>query len=603
MKHLFFIAGLMLLNTVAPAQWHPAGDRIKTVWGENISPDNVLPEYPRPILARTEWQNLNGLWDFTTAAAAADVPADYPEKILVPFPLESSLSGLARQIDEKHVMWYRRTFTIPRTWNKRRIILHFGAVDWKTDVFVNGIKVGSHTGGYAPFSFDITPFLHTGRQTLLVRVWDPTDKYFQPRGKQVSQPDGIVYTPSSGIWQTVWMEPVAEKHIVALKTLPDVDRSVFTLNITTQNHDPQDYVEVLLFDGDKTVASVKSVVSEAVTLRVPEAKLWSPDSPFLYGLKISLFSGGKPVDRITSYCALRKISVKRDASGIMRMQLNNKDLIHLGLLDQGFWPDGLHTAPSDEALKYDIVTAKELGYNMLRKHIKVEPARWYTWCDRLGILVWQDMPSGDNHWNPTERNLNLDCSLPASPNPAHENFLKEWKEIIDALYSYPSIVMWVPFNEGWGRFNTAEVSACTKAWDPSRLLNTDTGGNNLLDGDLLDVHTYPEPRLTLYDAKRPVLLGEYGGIALVATDHLWQPDKNFGYVQFASQKEATDKYEEYAKMLYELIFKGFSGAVYTQLSDVEGEANGLLSYDRKVLKLDADRLRTLNRKIVEALER
>ncbi|MDR1814526.1 MAG: beta-galactosidase [Tannerella sp.] len=583
-------------------QWQAAGERIKTKWGEALDPDNVLPEYPRPIMERSDWQNLNGLWDFSVQPLNHSEPTFYDRQILVPFPIESSLSGIAEQVDETQALWYKRTFSIPKAWKNSHILLHFGAVDWKTEVFINDVKIGSHSGGYTPFSFDITPFLKAGEQKLTVKVWDPTDKYFQPRGKQVSKPEGIVYTPSSGIWQTVWLEPVAEKSISSIKTLPDVDKSSISVSVNTQNADNNDFIEIKLTDKGKTVAVGKAVVSEAVVLNIPDAKLWSPDDPFLYNMEISLLSNGKEVDKVKSYCAMRKISVRRDSEGIMRMQLNNKDLVHLGLLDQGFWPDGLHTAPSDEALKYDILEAKELGYNMLRKHIKTEPARWYSWCDRLGMLVWQDMPSGDNNWNPEGRSPWWDANKERI-NPAHENFFREWKEIIDALYSYPSIVMWITFNEGWGQFRTKEVAEWTKAYDPSRLLNAATGGNHTREGDLLDIHNYPEPSLNLWDATRPVLLGEYGGIALVAEGHLWQPDKNFGYVQFKTSQEATDKYVEYAEMLKELIKRGLCGAVYTQLSDVEGEANGILSYDRKIIKLDAARLKKINQEICNLLNK
>ncbi|MDR1562491.1 MAG: beta-galactosidase [Dysgonamonadaceae bacterium] len=607
MKHsLFFFYFLFVTGSSLYSQWKPAGDRIKTVWGENLDPNNVLPEYPRPILERKEWLNLNGLWDLSIRPVEQGEPNEYEDRILVPFPVESSLSGLAKRIDDKHALWYRRTFTIPAAWKNHDVILNFGAADWKTEVFINGIKICTHTGGYTPFGINITPFLVRGEQTLTVKIWDPTDKYFQPRGKQVNEPANIVYTPISGIWQTVWLEPVGSRHIVSLKTLPDVDKSVVsvTVGVNTPSAGASDYAEVKIYDGKKLLSTTRSIISEPLTIPVADAKLWSPDSPHLYDMEITLYSDGRQTDMVKSYFAMRKISIRSDKeNGYMRIQLNNRDIVQYGLLDQGYWPDGLYTAPTDEALKFDIEKAKELGYNMLRKHIKTEPARWYTWCDRLGMLVWQDMPSGDNNWRgDRERSPYIDTNIEHKPNPAQENFFKEWKEIIDYLYSYPSIVMWIPFNEGWGQFRTKEVSDFTKQYDPSRILNTATGGNFSRDGDVLDMHTYPEPKAILFDPTRPNLIGEFGGICYVARGHLWQDDNNFGYIEFKTPKEATDKYEEYADMLKKLIRKGFCGAVYTQITDVEIEANGIMSYDRKMIKLDADRLKKINREICNMLQ-
>jgi beta-galactosidase/beta-glucuronidase len=601
MKTNLLLAALCLLTCSASAQWKPAGDKIKTVWGESLDPKNVLSEYPRPLLERSEWQNLNGMWDFSILPVQQTEPARYEEQILVPFPLESSLSGLQKAISDDQAMWYRRTFAIPSAWKNKHILLHFGAIDWKAEIYLNGIKIGSHTGGYTPFAFDITPFTKPSvEQTLVVKVWDPTDNYYQPRGKQVSKPQDIVYTAVSGIWQTVWIEPVAEQHIIQLKTLPDVDKTSFNVKVTTQNTAIYDYVEVRILDGSKVVQTAKAVVTEELELAIQDAKLWSPDAPFLYDMEVSLFSKGKLTDKVKSYCALRKISTHRDKDGIVRLQLNNKDLIHFGLLDQGWWPDGLYTAPSDEALAFDVIKTKELGFNMIRKHIKVEPARWYYHCDRLGILVWQDMPSGEND-RPTQRSYYRDSSTD-QPSEAKDNFLKEWKGVMDFLYSNPSVVMWVPFNEGWGQFKTKEIAEWTKACDPSRLVNPASGGDFYHTGDVLDLHHYPEPKLFLYDANLPVVLGEYGGVALVVEGHLWQPDKNFGYVQFNTSKETTDQYINYAESLKVLMKTGFSAAVYTQTTDVEGEVNGIMTYDRKVIKLEADRIRKVNTEICKLLE-
>lgn len=380
------------------AQWKPAGDRIKTDWAEKIDVNNVLPEYPRPIMERSEWQNLNGLWNYSIVTANQQKPQQFDGKILVPFAVESSLSGVGKSVGAENEIWYEREFTVPSSWKNKNIILHFGAVDWKTDVWVNDVKVGSHTGGFTPFSFDITPALQKGNNTLTVKVWDPTDKGYQPRGKQVNNPGGIWYTPVSGIWQTVWLEPVAEKYIQSIKTTPDIDRNMLTLSVAAKNLSDADRIEVVVSEDGKQVAKGVSINGLPVEIFMPkDVKLWSPDSPFLYDMQVSLISNGKAVDKVKSYTAMRKYSTHRDSNGIVRLQLNNKDLFQFGPLDQGWWPDGLYTAPTDEALVYDIQKTKDFGFNMIRKHIKVEPARWYTWCDKLGIIVWQDMPSGDRN--------------------------------------------------------------------------------------------------------------------------------------------------------------------------------------------------------------
>ncbi|MDR0973608.1 MAG: beta-galactosidase, partial [Prevotellaceae bacterium] len=328
--------------------------------------------------------------------------------------------------------------------------------------------------------------------------------------------------------------------------------------------------------------------------------LWSPDSPFLYSLQVRLKRNNKLIDQVASYAAMRKYSTQRDASGIVRLQLNNQDLFQFGPLDQGWWPDGLYTAPTDEALMYDIRKTKDFGFNMIRKHVKVEPARWYTHCDRLGVIVWQDMPSGDRTPDWQARQYFDGTELKRSPE-SEACYRKEWKEIIDYLYSYPCIGAWVPFNEAWGQFKTEEIVAWTKVYDPTRLVNPASGGNHFTCGDMLDLHNYPEPQLYLYDAQRATVMGEYGGIGLALKEHLWEPNRNWGYIQFQSSEEATNEYVKYAEMLYRLIDKGFSAAVYTQTSDVEIEVNGLLTYDRKVIKLNEERVRAINRRICQSL--
>jgi len=601
-KSKVLILILLTLSVNSFAQWKPAGDKIKTAWAEKIDPNNVLPEYPRPIMERSDWQNLNGLWEYAIKVTGENEPKSFDGKILVPFAVESSLSGVQKSLGKENELWYKRTFTIPSAWNNKSILLHFGGVDWKTEIYLNDIKIGTHVGGYAPFCFDITPYLQKGEQKLVVKVWDPTSDGFQPRGKQVTKPEGIWYTPVSGIWQTVWLEPVNKKHIAAVKAIPDIDKNRITVTVSTENTTSSDIVEIIIKDGNKQIASGKKVAGQNIDINIPNTKLWSPESPFLYDLEIRLLDDGKTIDEVKSYTAMRKISSKRDSNGIVRLQLNNKDYFQFGPLDQGWWPDGLYTAPTDEALLYDIKKTKDFGFNMIRKHVKVEPARWYTHCDRIGILVWQDMPNGDRSPQWQNRNYFNGTELIRTPE-SEANFRQEWKDIMDFLISHPSIVVWVPFNEAWGQFKTEEIVEWTKAHDPSRLVNPASGGNHYHTGDMLDLHNYPGPEMYLYDAERATVLGEYGGIGLPLKGHLWQPDKNWGYIQFKDSKEVTDEYIKYAEELKKMIRSGFSAAVYTQTTDVEGEVNGLLTYDRKIVKIDEQRVRKVNLEICNLLNK
>ena len=602
-KNIAMIALSLLATGAASAQYAPAGDKIRTPWAEQIDVNNVWKEYPRPIMERTAWKNLNGLWSYAVKPKGEAQPTKWDGEILVPFCIESSLSGVGKTLGDKNELWYNRTFTVPAQWKKQNVLLHFGAVDWKADVWVNDVKVGSHTGGYVPFSFDITQALKAGENTLTVCVWDPTDRGYQPRGKQVCNPDGIWYTPVSGIWQTVWLEPVAPMHIENLRILPNVDANTVTVTVQKSVECPAMMAEVKVLDGGKLVAAARGINNEPVEVRMPEnPKLWSPDSPFLYDLEVTIYKDGKPVDSVKSYAAMRKISTKRDDNGIVRMQLNNKDLFQFGPLDQGWWPDGLYTAPSYEAMIFDIDKTKEWGFNMIRKHIKVEPAAWYTYCDRKGIIVWQDMPSGDRNpeWQMHQYFTGTELKRSAESEACYR---KEWKEIMDFLYSYPCICTWVPFNEAWGQFKTPEIAEWTKQYDPSRLVNPASGGNFYHCGDIVDLHNYPGPRMYLYDGERANVLGEYGGIGLALEGHLWQPDRNWGYVQFKNSKEVTDEYVKFGNELLKYIKQGFTAAVYTQTTDVEIEVNGVMTYDRKVMKMDEKRLRKMNDEIVNSLNR
>ena len=585
------------------AQWKPAGDKIKTSWGEQLDPKNVLPEYPRPIMERSDWKNLNGLWKYAITKKGDPTPAAYQGDILVPFAVESSLSGVGKMINEKEELWYQRTFDVPSAWRGKQILLHFGAVDWKAEVWVNDVKVGEHTGGFTPFYFDITSVLNKGNNDLVVKVWDPSDRGEQPRGKQIANPHGIWYTPVTGIWQTVWLEPVATQYITNLKTTPDIDNNSVKVEVAA-NTTSADKVEVKVFDGKNLVAKGAALNGVPVELAMPaNAKLWSPDSPFLYNMEVTLYKDGKAIDQVKSYTAMRKYSIRKGQNGITRLQLNNKDYFQFGPLDQGWWPDGLYTAPTDEALVYDLKKTKDFGYNMVRKHVKVEPARWYTHCDQLGLIVWQDMPNGGPSPQWQARNYFNGTEVIRSA-ASEANYRKEWKEIIDCLYSYPSIAVWVPFNEAWGQFKTPEIVAWTKEYDPSRLVNPASGGNHYTCGDILDLHHYPGPNMFLYDPRRATVLGEYGGIGLVVEGNTWVNDKkNWGYVKFNTSDEVTNEYIKYGKHLLELIRKGFSAAVYTQTTDVEGEINGLLTYDRKVIKMDEAKIREINQKICNSLNK
>ena len=601
MRTKFIVFLFLLASFSLQAQWQPAGDQLKTRWASEIDVNNVLPEYPRPIMERGEWQNLNGLWEYAILPVGKAKPASFDGNILVPYPVESSLSGVQKRVGKENELWYQREFTVPSKWKNQRVLLHFGAVDWKADVWVNDTKVGQHKGGYTPFSFDVTPALVSGNNTVVVKVWDPTDEGYQPRGKQVNKPHGIWYTPVTGIWQTVWLEPVPEVHIENLKITPDVDKNRLLVEAVANRGVNTGRVEVKVKEGTRVVASGQSINNLPVEVSMPEnVKLWSPDSPHLYDLEVILWDGNKQLDKVDSYAAMRKYSMARDDKGIVRLQLNNEDLFHFGPLDQGWWPDGLYTAPTDEALEYDVIKTKDLGFNMIRKHVKVEPARWYTHCDRHGIIVWQDMPNGDRgpEWQMRKYFDGVERVRSAE---SEANFRYEWKELIDYLYSYPSVGVWVPFNEAWGQFKTEEIAEWTKQYDPTRLVNPASGGNHFTVGDMLDLHQYPAPQLYLYDAQRATVLGEYGGIGWANKEHLWEPDRNWGYVQFNSEKEVTDEYVKYAEQLKQLIRQGFSAAVYTQTTDVEIEVNGLLTYDRELVKVDEERVRKVNQEICNIL--
>jgi hypothetical protein len=568
--------------------WKPASGPLMTAWAKDVSPTKVHADYPRPQMIRPDWVNLNGLWQFAIGKKGETPPIgkDLGERILVPFPVESALSGIMKRADR---LWYRRTFTVPPDWSGRQVLLRFGAVDWETTVWVNGVKIGEHRGGYDAFHWDITHALKpAGAQEMIVGVWDPTDSGTQPRGKQVNKPGGIYYTPTTGIWQTVWLEPVPAAHIEHLKIVPDVDAGQVLVTVTTASAKEKDQVALAVKLKDKILAKQTGAVGEPIAITIPEPRPWTPEEPFLYDLDVVLVHGNRPVDGVQSYFGLRKIAVGTDDRGVTRILLNGKPYFQVGPLDQGFWPDGLYTAPTDEALRYDIEVTKKLGFNMTRKHVKVEPDRWYYWCDKLGLLVWQDMPSGDKGVGSGKG------EIMRSPESARQYEL-ELRRMIDGLYNHPSIIMWVVFNEGWGQFDTKRITNWTKQHDPTRLVNCASGWNDVHAGDVHDMHKYPGPGSPDPEPRRAAVLGEFGGLALGVDGHTWTK-KTWGYQTTQSGKELTGKYERLLSGVWQLKAKpGLSAAVYTQLTDVETEANGLLTYDRAVIKVDAERVAAVNR--------
>jgi Glycosyl hydrolases family 2, sugar binding domain/Glycosyl hydrolases family 2/Glycosyl hydrolases family 2, TIM barrel domain len=591
----------LALSAATAADWQPAAGPLMTRWAKEVSPDKAHPEYPRPQLVRDNWTNLNGLWEYSVRSADSKLSEKWDGQILVPFPIESALSGVMKRVGANDKLWYRRTFKTPDLKSGRRLLLNFGAVDWHCEVWVNGVKVGEHTGGYDPFTFDITDALDRGKpeQELVVMVADPTDANWQPRGKQVQEPKGIWYTPTTGIWQTVWLEEVPAKYIRGLRVTPNVDTGEVQVAIDAVGEKRGNYSGIVVSDGDREVVAHydnSGVPDKPVVLKLPKPKLWSPDSPFLYTLKVSI--DGKGGDQVTSYFGMRKIALGKDEQGVTRLMLNNQPLFQFGPLDQGFWPDGLYTAPTDAAMKYDLEVTKQLGFNMIRKHVKVEPARWYRYCDQMGILVWQDMPSGDKHapWNPmgAHNGKQIERSKESA-----DNYRAEWKAIIDTLYHFPSIVVWVPFNEAWGQFDTQGVSRWTEQHDPSRLVNCASGGNDFPVGQISDLHRYPGPTIPALESARAAVLGEFGGLGLPLEGHTWQAKNNWGYRSFESKEALNAAYEQLIRRLRPLIGKGLSAAVYTQTTDVEVEVNGFMTYDREVIKLEPQKTAALHAKLYQ----
>ena len=559
--------------------WHPAKAPLMTRWAADVSPTNVWPEYPRPQLVRPDWMNLNGLWGYAITPGSVDNTPAFAGKILVPFPVESALSGVMAHFDEHSKLWYHRTIFIPGSWRGQRVRLHFGAADWQCDVSVNGRHIGRHQGGYDSFTFDITDALRwTNAEDIIVVITDPTDNGDQPRGKQSRSPEGIFYTSTSGIWQTVWLEPVPEICIDGLKTVPDVDSSGLRIHSQVNSFSDNLRIEAIASIDGTEVGSVTGPANTELVLKLSTMHLWSPTDPFLYDLKVTLKNGNQVLDSVSSYFGMRKIALARDSQGVMRIALNNQFIFQLGTLDQGFWPDGIYTAPTDAAIQSDIKFLKESGFNLIRKHVKVEPDRWYYWCDKLGMLVWQDMPSGDN-----------------ATAAGRRDFETELLHMVGHLENHPSIVTWVLFNEGWGQYDTEALAKWIKEIDPTRLVDNASGWTDMRVGDLVDMHNYPGPDAPDLDPRRATVLGEFGGLGLEIPGHTWSTN-SWGYVMLTNSQDVATRYNQMLSLVWRLhTLRGLNAAVYTQTADVETECNGLQTYDRAVAKIAPGVLADANR--------
>jgi Glycosyl hydrolases family 2, sugar binding domain/Glycosyl hydrolases family 2, TIM barrel domain/Glycosyl hydrolases family 2 len=552
------------LLPVAPAAAQSAPTHIRTRWATQVSTKIPWPEYPRPQLVRWAWTNLDGKWDFAITDSSAPRPARWDGQILVPFAVQSQLSGVERAVTDSQRLWYHRSFTPPPVPRAGRLLLHFGAVDWDATVWVNGRKIGEHRGGYDPFTFDVTDAVRgDGPQQITVSVWDPTDRGEQPRGKQVLRPHSIWYSAVTGIWQTVWLEPVPDAHFTRVLSTPDIDAGTVTVQSDVDGAPAGATVRARVMAGGTQIATGSALAGQPIVLHIPNAHLWSPSDPYLYALRLTLSTG----DGVASDFGMRKIALGTDSAGTRRLFLNNAPLFEYGPLDQGWWPDGLYTPPTEAAMRNDIVITKRLGFNMIRKHVKVEPARWYHLADSLGVLVWQDMPSGEN-----------------KSAAAQAEFESELHRMVAALRNHPSIVMWVPFNEGWGQFDTPRIVDWIAHEDPTRLVDNATGWTDMGVGDVVDIHAYPGPAMPRVEQHRAAVLGEFGGLGLPLEKHTWLPRNNWGYRTFADTIALRDAYGQLLDQLRLLEARGLAAAVYTQTTDVEVEVNGLMTYDRAIVK-------------------
>ncbi len=578
-------------------------NEIRTPWAEKVDKSCPLGEYPRPQMERASYQCLNGKYEYAITKNTASQMGEAAGEILVPFAVESELSSVQKSLQADELLWYRRKFAVNENYDGKRVLLHFGAVDWQCEVFINGVKAGGHTGGYCPFSFDITEYLKAYENELIVKVSDPTDSADQPRGKQIRKPVGFWYTATSGIWQTVWLEVVPETYIKAIKLTPDIDTASLDLSVDFVG---EARLRATAFDGENAIAAAE--FDKSGKLNIPDPKLWSPESPFLYDLKIELVKNAEVVDEVKSYFGMRKFSMEKDKKGYVRLCLNNKPYFQKGLLDQGYWPDGGLTAPTDEALSYDVQKMHDLGYNMLRKHIKVEPARWYYHCDRIGMLVWQDMPNGCGI-NQMIVGVLPNIGIKMLPDKyeklynrqnkeAQKLYRTELDEMIDNLYNCVSICCWVPFNEAWGQFDAKNVANHVKHLDPTRFVDHASGWHDQGGGDFKSIHKYILPLHPYVRDNRAFVISEYGGYSNVVKSHVWNIRKCFGYLMFRNKKTLSNAYRRlHTGQAIPLIKHGLCALVYTQVSDVENEVNGVLTYDRKVVKLDENMVKEINARL------
>ena len=595
-RQLFLFTTVCLAGTVLAADWKPVPGHLMTRWAKEVTPDKVLPEYPRPQMVRDQWQNLNGLWDYSVVPLDAARPAEFTGKIMVPFCIESTLSGVRQPLTGEQRLWYRRTFTPPDLAGGKRFLLHFGAVDWEAKVAVNGKPVGEHKGGYDAFTCDITEAVKPDADNeLVVSVFDSTMGY-QARGKQkfdaIANPKGIRYSPCSGIWQTVWLEAVPTAYVESLKIVPDIDKGSVTVTVNAKGGGK---AKLTALDGEKVVATGEGDAGQAVTMNSPTAKLWSPEQPFLYDLRVECGN-----DAVKSYFGLRKIAIGKDDKGVTRICLNNKAEFQAGFLDQGYWPDGIYTAPTDEALRFDIEATKKLGMRVARKHVKVEPDRWYYWCDKLGLMVWQDMPSAGPVLGRVGEGAGLNKETgklqdgkATSPEGAAQ-FEAELKAMVEGRWNHPSIIMWIVFNESWGQYDTPRLTNWVKQLDPSRLVNNASGGHDIPAGDVLDGHHYQAPCAPKPTDGRAPVCGEFGGLGLATPGHTWV-DKTWGYRGAANQEQLNNNYIGLIKRAYELKDSdALCALIYTQTTDVETECNGAITYDREIFKLDPAKVAAAN---------
>ena len=587
---------------------------LKTIFYDKVDRNCPLAEYPRPQFERDFWVNLNGEFDYAITDANTAFPEKFDGKIVVPFAIESALSGVEKHITKDDRLWYRKNFTLSEEFKNKRVIINFEAVDWECRVYINKNLVGAHQGGYNAFSFDITDFVTDGENELVVYVYDPTDEGWQQRGKQATESHGFWYTATSGIWQTVWLEAVSAAHINSVKLLPDIDKGV--INVKSDVAAEGEFaLKATVYEGEKVVAEAE--IAKDSDIAVPDFKLWSPEEPNLYDMVLELTVDGKIVDKVKTYFGMRKFSMGKDNKGYMRLCLNNKPYFHNGLLDQGYWCDGGMTPPSDEAMIYDIQKMKELGFNMLRKHIKTEPARWYYHCDRLGMLVWQDMISGGKALSQFFAGVvpiiqggfipvaafsmkdNKYALFNRDKKEWREFFEKEMYEMMDQLYNCVSIATWVPFNEGWGQFDAARIGNAVKAFDPSRHCDHASGWYDQKAGDFRSIHRYTIPvQVPKKENNRAFVLSEFGGYSHIIDGHVWNKSKSFGYMMYSSKESLTKAYRKlFEKQIIPNIEKGLSATVYTQVSDVEFEVNGILTYDRAIVKVDEETLKELNSKM------